>query len=355
MMIRFSTYLLAAAVGIGCGPAMAVEKREQLQRRITVERGLKALAARQQKSGAWQLDQFGDSSAATSLAVMAFMAAGHVPGEGPYGGRLQNGIDWVLDHARPLDKAKGQESVLLVGEKSYGPMYAHGISTLMLAEALGKLDRVRANRCRQTLERAVRLIVQAQNVKKRLERFAGGWRYQPTSTDSDLSVTGWQITALIAARSAGLAVPQKTFDRALDYVKRCQSKTTGGFAYQPGFPTARRTATRTAVGVFCLELAGKQQSPEAIAGGKFLLRNPLGSTDEWYFYGAYYVAAASRKLGATHRDLMERTQRVIAGYQLSDGTWLGLRRTRRAGKAYAAAIALLTLSVDSGHLAIYRR
>ncbi|MFM7832938.1 MAG: prenyltransferase, partial [Planctomycetaceae bacterium] len=96
---------------------------------------------------------------------------------------------------------------LLVGRESgHGPMYSHGIATLMLAEICGMTEGAQAEQCRQSLQQAVRLIVDAQNHRKPPEH-DGGWRYQPTSSDSDLSVSAWQLLALRAARDIGCDVP----------------------------------------------------------------------------------------------------------------------------------------------------
>src|SRR5262245_28120352 len=64
----------------------------------SIVKALQYLAANQQKTGAWRNDSYGDCTAITSLAVMAFMASGHVPDEGDYGEPLTRGIRWVLDH-----------------------------------------------------------------------------------------------------------------------------------------------------------------------------------------------------------------------------------------------------------------
>ena len=76
---------------------------------------------------------------------------------------------------------------------THGPMYSHGFGTLFLAEAYGMTHRPEI---REKLQKAVRLIVDSQNVE-------GGWRYQPVRRDADLSVTICQINALRAARTPG--------------------------------------------------------------------------------------------------------------------------------------------------------
>ena len=73
-------------------------------------------------------------------------------------------------------------------------MYGHGFATLFLAEVYGMTPRPDV---RETLRKAVRLIVQTQNQE-------GGWRYHPVRNDAALSVTSCQIMALRAARTTGV-------------------------------------------------------------------------------------------------------------------------------------------------------
>src|SRR5437660_1678683 len=64
----------------------------------------------------------------------------------------------------------------------------------------------------------------------------GGWRYHLAAIDSpnsDMSVTGWQLMALRAAKNLGCDVPAENIDRAVEYIKRSQDKNGGGFAYFP--------------------------------------------------------------------------------------------------------------------------
>jgi len=125
-----------------------------------------------------------------------------------------------------------------------------GSDSLMLAEVVGmSADPELAEQSRTALARAVDLILKAQDLAKGGSQ-AGGWRYQPTSRDSDLSVSGWQVMALRAAKSAGCAVPSGQIDKAVAYVKKCAVKD-GGFGYQPGGgPNNPRTGT----GILALEI-----------------------------------------------------------------------------------------------------
>ena len=115
--------------------SVANVRGDELEDRIdvSVQRAVRWLNREQRPSGGWGSESYGESTAATSLAVVAFMAAGHVPEEGPYGRTISKGVSWVL--------SQQETNGLLVGERrSHGPMYSHGIATLMLAEVSGMLD-----------------------------------------------------------------------------------------------------------------------------------------------------------------------------------------------------------------------
>ena len=95
-----------------------------------IKKALEYLKAHQQRDGAWVSGSFGPATSVTSLGVMAFLAAGHVPGEpGPYRESIEKGIRYVLAHQQP--------DGLLVAPSNGRPMYCHGISTLLLAEVAG--------------------------------------------------------------------------------------------------------------------------------------------------------------------------------------------------------------------------
>src|SRR5262249_17350789 len=125
-MHRIWTALLAA---LCCPPlALAADKPSRMDE--AVANALEFLQRTQEKDGSWQAGRMGKSPAVTSLAVMAFLSAGHVPGEGRYGETIEKGISWVLK--------KQQENGLLAPNDGGGhEMYHHGICTLMLAEVAG--------------------------------------------------------------------------------------------------------------------------------------------------------------------------------------------------------------------------
>jgi hypothetical protein len=310
-----------------------------------IRRALDHLKTTQKQNGSWE-GGFGEATSITSLAVMAYLAAGHVPGApGPYEVSAERGVRYVLDH----QKADG----MLVSANRGGPMYCHGISTLMLAEVAGMIvDSSLADRVQKALSRAVDVIVKAQDVKKGPEH-AGGWRYQPNSNDSDISVTGWQVMALRAARSAGCAIDATRIDRAVAYLKRCALKD-GGFAYQP---RQGPNNPRTGAGILGLEICDTHLTPEAVAGAKYLLRHPPQWSSAHFFYEAYYCSQAVFQIGDdAYLDYQRKLVSILLEHQQLDGSWLsGDGNDQAAGRNYCTAMGVLALAVEYGYLPIYQR
>jgi hypothetical protein len=310
-----------------------------------IRRALAHLKSTQRPSGAWD-SGFGEATSITSLAVMAYLAAGHVPGApGPYRETVERGVRYVLD--------RQHDDGVLVSNSRGGPMYCHGISTLMLAEVVGMIpEPALADRVHTALSRAVLVIVKSQDVNKGPDH-AGGWRYQPNSNDSDISVTGWQVMALRAAKSAGCAVDSARIDRAVAYLKRCALEN-GGFAYQP-----RQTANnpRTGVGVLALEICGAHLTPEAVAGSKYLLKHPAVWGSPYFFYEAYYCSQAMFQVGDdAFRGYQDRLVSILLEHQEQDGSWLsGDGNDQSAGRTYCTAMGVLALAVEYQYLPIYQR
>ena len=323
-------------------------EEELLNKRIdsAVLRALQWLAAEQQPSGAWTTNDFGESTATTALAMMAFMAAGHVPNEGPWGKLLPRGLAWLTRQQR--------DNGLLVGARAgHGPMYSHGIATLMLAEISGMLGGRQEEECRLCLERAIRLIIDAQN-HPRPEEHRGGWRYQPTSRDSDLSVSAWQLLALRAARDIGCDVPVENIDRAIAYLKRLHVRHDGGFGYMVGHGS---TITRAGTGITALEICGEHRTPETMAAARMILSRPLVRSEHYFFYGAYYCTVGMYKVGGEEWQQARRhLYETILELQGPPGYWTPEDGTeRQAGRVYSTSLAVLALSIEYGFLPVYQR
>jgi hypothetical protein len=342
------TIPLVAALLAAAGPAASEVPVHETPVDRAIARGLENLQVLQDKNqGCWR-DRFGrENPAVTGLAVMAFLSAGHVPGEGRYGATVEKGVRWVLRKQAPSG---------LIAADGHQEMYHHGIATLMLAEVGGMTDSELGKEVRKALEKAVALILKAQRTDA-LNR--GGWRYRVAPVDgSDMSVTGWQVMALRAAKNLGCDVPSDAIDRAVEYVNRCQDGRSGGFRYTPG---GRLTVACTGTSILALEICGKDRHhcPEALRGGSFLIHNqnlPRWN-QEWFFYSIYYGSQAAFQLGGNYWAVFRpRLHQVLLQHQSGSGFWEGnTGDAMQGGRSYCTAMAILALTVEYRFLPIYQR
>lgn len=310
-----------------------------------VVRAVNFLVSQQRPSGAWFLDLYqGEATSTTSLALMALLAAGHVPGEPPYEEVFHRGLDYLVQKQQPTG--------LIVDKTGHGPLYCHGISTLFLAEIVGMTEPRQAVVVRGTLEKGVRALLEAQAIKKD-ERHRGGWRYTLRSTDSDLSVTAWQLLALRAARNAGCDVPAESIDLAVAYVRQCASRD-GGFGYLPGGGTS---TTMTAAGITALQVCGAAEQQECVQAIPVLERRLPRANERYFHYGSYYSCVALHQAGG---EVWQRRKdelfRPLLEQQAPDGSWLNKNDSEQGvGKVYGTALAVLALTVEYGYLPIYQK
>jgi hypothetical protein len=315
-----------------------------------IDRGLAYLALSQGEDGSWgDRPQYAGNVAIVSLAGLAFMSGGHQPGRGPYGRVVTRALQFVLS------KENTQPQGFLYNQfgNSHGPMYSHGFGTLFLAESHGMVtDRELRRRVRDTLGRAVKVIIDSQNGE-------GGWRYQPRPEHADISVTVCQIMALRAARNAGVEVPKSVVDRCVAYVKDCQT-TNGGFSYfkQGGMPAFARSAA----GVAALYSAGIYQDKTVERGLRYLMQHrpngqPLYRRDgenQYYYYGHYYAAQAMWTAGGQFwADWFPaiRDELVARARQRGDGAWTD----PLVGSDYATAMACIVLQIPLNYLPIMQK
>jgi len=192
-----------------------------------IARGLSFLAKQQNPDGSFEGN--GPRIATTALAMMSFLAAGQAPDVGLHGAVVRSAEDFLLSQA-PADG--------YFGKVDGSRMYGQGIATLALAEVIGvEPDPARRAKLNAVVASAVKVILAAQDIGKP-EPFQGGWRYEPQSVDSDLSLSGWNALALRAAQNVGVDVPKDRAGRAVAFVLKCYNKEQKGFSYQAGQPAS---------------------------------------------------------------------------------------------------------------------
>ena len=332
--------LVLAAAGISA----AAEPRGRTDVDVAIDRALEYLQRTQESDGAWRAGR-AKSAAITGLSVMAFLSAGHVPGEGPYGETVEKGIRWVLQAQRPNG---------LIAAGAGFEMYHHGICTLMLAEVAGMTDNQLGEEVRRRLERAVDTVLKGQRTGGSMR---GGWRYQVVGYDADISVTGWQLLALRAAKNLGCDVPPESIEAAVEFVLRCQDPASGGFRYQPGI--RETNSARTGTGILALEICGKERhrSPEALKAGGYLIRRPPRWGEQNFYYAVYYCSQAMFQLGDNYwKFYRPQLHETLLRNQSSNGSWSGGDgRAREFGPQYGTAMSVLALTVEYRYLPIYQR
>jgi len=304
-----------------------------------VLRGLRWLKANQQADGSWECRQ--SKTAGTALAVLAFLGRGEGPDSTEFGPQVQKGLEYLV---------AGLDANGFVRDRN---MYAQGVTTLALAEAYGITG---SKLLLEPLERAVSLALKCQQTAKAKSEHVGGWRYSPTSADSDCSVSGWMVMGLKSAQLAGLKLPAESGAAASKFLWNMYDAA-GGFGYAAG----HRTPNMTAVGVLCQQFLGQ--------GGDARLRKALdylktqkadwaSANGNWVLYGWYYATQAMFQAGDKYWATWEpQIRKAFCSAQAEDGHWEpppNSSREKDAGPAYSTALGCLVLEVYYRYLPIYR-
>lgn len=347
-MMRHPTLQLGLCLILLAAPvrAAAAQPARDAEVDAAVARALTYLRKNQHRDGYWQCPGFGNtrSPGVTGLAIMAFLSAGNTPTEGEHSAAITAGIRWVLRQQKP-------SGLIAAGDPF--DMYHHGICTLMLAEVVGMTDAALATQVREALAKAVQTILRAQRISG---GHRGGWRYNVTGTDGDLSVTGWQLLALRAAKNVGCDVPSSAIDRAMTYVRNCYDDSRGAFAYMPA---NYLTMPCTGTGILCLELSGKDshRARESLRASGYILRHAPTFDQPHCFYGLYYCSQAMFQLGGNYwESYRPKLHDLLLKNQHRNGSWTGRDlEAQRAGQAYSTAMGVLALTVEYRLLPIYQR
>lgn len=329
--------------------------------------GLRWLADHQGTNGAWAVNSANYRPAIASLAGLAFLANGHLPGTNTPYARV---VALALKHVTSTMASDGY-----VGQGDQSGMYIHAISTLFVLSCYGMqsdeaLDPELASWCRRSLD----VIFRAQQASKSFTE-RGGWRYEPFGEQSDVSVTCWQLLVLHTARQAGFEVEMPVYNAALSYLNRAyvpvkaekdKEQPAGGYLYRPGYTEAtgpERPATALVLFIQSLFDAGKDQRTQAALA--FLRRYPLtwdGSQYNGYFYfsGFYMMQGMFQIGGAEWNSFGPRMANLLLDHQNGDGSWPYPPNSLRedmltTGPAYPVAMSVLMLSLDKQYLPMYQR
>lgn len=329
-----------------------------------LERGIAWLVAHQDKDGHWDSDNFmkhdsagaptdGPGSAVndvgvTGLALLALLGDGNTLRVGPHRDAVKQAVRWLRSQQ---DEASGR----IGSNANVHFIYGHAIATRAIVEAYGLSE---YKLLKSTAQRAINYLEQHRNPY-------AAWRYQPRDGDNDTSVTGWCVTAYLAAKDFDLEVNDNALKMALSWIDSTTDPKTGRVGYtKVGQRSSRRpgsfaknfppeaTECPTAIALCCKTFMLKERDDLMARQADLLLATPPSPAPEardygYWFWGTY----AQYQMGGTRWKTWEKSlQEAITDRQRQDGNFTGSWNPDGAwgddgGRVYSTALACLTLQV----------
>jgi hypothetical protein len=301
------------------------------------ERGLDWLAQAQKEEGNWE---DGNSGAGVDgLCIMAFLASGEDPNYGRYAGNIRRAV-------RSLVKQQNAETGYLPNS-----MYHHGFAMLALSEVYGAVDESLVwpeaeGKDRPSIAKALDLAIRCAATSQKKNRW-GGWRYSPEANDADTSVTGAILMGLLAARNAGMDVPDEVIKVAMEYMNRSTGKD-GSVAYSGGFGGMGESMNRSAIATLVSAVSKVKDESKYQATLKHLTTRLDHRESSYKEYFRYYMAQALFQGDyEAWKKWNAGTVRQLSETQREDGSF--------DGGAYGTAMSMLALALNYRFLPIYER
>jgi len=362
-MQRTSIAILAVAVtaaGLARGEGPLVKYGDPVPRdvREIYDAGIRYLLKTQDADGSWKDGQAG--AGVTGMAMMVLLASGEDPNYGPYRVPIRKALRSMLNLQ---DGGTG----FLGGEGGHDSMYQHGFAMLALAEAYGVVDdrglwteagaqagKGSGRPIGKALELAVRRAVSSGK-----QNPVGAWRYSPEAKDADTSVSGAVLMGLLAARNAGIEVPDETIDRAIKYYVSMTGGN-GQVGYSGG--AGGGSDAVTSIGVLVYSIARRQELPQYKVAAKYLVSRSRGGEqmagmDGYPGYTDYYRAQALFQCDVTAWEKWNAgLVKTLKAMQAKDGSLSGGRGGMGAGGGtVTTSLYLLSLAVNFKFLPVYER
>jgi hypothetical protein len=303
------------------------------------DRGLQFLANSQTERGDWA-GGGEQGPGVTGMALLALLASGEDANFGLYSNHIRKALRSIINAQDANTGFFGMS------------MYHHGFATLALAEAYGAVDERnlwpdgKAPRSiGQSLELAVRAAITSQKNNP-----TNAWRYSPSGRDADTSVSGAVIVGLLAARNAGIEVPDEAIDKAVSYFKSMTSKG-GEVAYAGGLGGFGESMARSSIATLTYAVARRKDLAEYKATLAYIKQRIEQPTQMYLEYVRYYEAQA---LFQGDLESWEKWNKLLVRQlkesQLPDGSFRG-----QFGPTIATSLSLLSLALNYRFLPIYER
>lgn len=300
------------------------------------ERGLAWLATAQDADGSWKGNESG--CGVDGICLMAFLASGEDPNYGKYAGNIHRAIYAIIQRQ---DATTG-----------YLPnsMYHHGFGMLALAEAYGAVDESLfpgGQKPPRSIAQALQLAIGCATASQK-KNSMGAWRYSPDASDADTSVSGAMLMGLLAARNAGMDVPDEVLNSGMDYMRR-STGSDGSVAYTGGFGGMGGSMNLTAISALTGAVSKSKNTDQYKASLKRLLdnldSNEAGSYAEYFRY--YMAQALFQGDYAAWQKWNAEQVRELRELQHDDGSF--------SGGVYQTGMSLLALALNYRFLPIYER
>jgi hypothetical protein len=301
-----------------------------------VVKGLRWLKANQNPDGSWGKANKG---AMTGLALLAYFGHCETPASGEFSDSSLNGIVYLIN------KGVENNGILTPNVTAQSAPYEHAIATYALGEAATFCKELRIPSLMEVTQKAGQFIIDNQHKN-------GGWAYGYSTAEkahTDSSIVGWQLQALKACSHSG--IQYKNMDaavkRGLEYLSGLQNEN-GGFGYnskavRPGL---------AGVGTLCFQMWGRDKSPEARKGVKFIKENFKfdWNTADSDLYSHYYASQAMMHAGGSYwKSYNDLFRDQLINNQNPDGSWKAPAFTGHGQTAdnvvYRNALCILMLEV----------
>jgi hypothetical protein len=350
---------------------LLVREKTRVAADAMVDRGLDFLARSQQPDGRWRLGAFPGATAAdaprlscdtaaTGLAILSFLGAGHDHFGGRHRDTVRRGLEFLLSVQKP------DGDLYLPADRlsdSCAWLYSHGIATMALCEAVGMTG---DPLIKPAATKACGFITSSQHPTR------GGWRYTPRS-DADLSVSGWMLVALRSGRFAGIEVEPRAFDGVKTLLDASAiAGDPAKYHYNPRSPQQRPSqlsaGCMTAVGTLMRLHTGwtasdrrVQDSARALAS----LRPTYGTAQAkrrdcylWYYASQVLVHTGGEEWADWYDQLAATLEPTQERQGPRAGSWDPLgsvpdRWGAYGGRIYVTALHLLALEVPDRRLPTY--
>ncbi len=321
-----------------------------------VENSLKWMASIQESDGHWSSARHGGGadkvdpqgqdrggggkfadSGISGLVVLSFLGAGYTHERGPYTAEVRKALKWLIAHQSANGYLGGNAT-------RFDQNYCHAIATFALAEAYAmQKNPVEFPELKNAVRKGVQMISVLQNED-------GGWRYGKggESSESDMSMFGWQLMALKSAVNAGIPVPEETRHGMAKFLEaRARGKQGGLAGYRI---TDRPTPAMTAEALFCRQMFAVR-TPAASKEAVAYLRENLPKVTKYDEYYWYYGTLAMHHLqdeswqewNGALRDMLislQHQEGPLAGSWDPNGKWAGI-----GGRLYSTALSTMCLEV----------